>query len=152
MNVLAKSKKFFPKPVQGEDGIYYHHGKFKDFLKDWNALLLTTSIATFDAALKEMEAVHDTRAMRYVTTTWLIFKEKLVKAWVDKNLYFRYLVTSPAEGCHAGLKKYLQCSIDSLDGVFEKLQDFWIWQHDRLLDTVASQANAPHHAHQIPLF
>ena len=152
MNVLAKTKKFFPKPVRGADGIYRRHQKFKDFLQDWNALLLTTSETTYDDALKKMEVVYDQRAMSYVTSTWLIFKEKLVKFWVDQHLHFGYLVTSPVEGCHAGLKQYLQRSTASLDGVFEKLQDFWVAQHSRLLDTVAQQANSPRHAHQIPLF
>jgi hypothetical protein len=152
MNVLAKTKKFFPKPVRGNDGVYRRHQKFKDFLMDWNALLLTTSKTAYDNTLKKMEAVYDKGAMSYVTSTWLIFQEKLVKLWVDQHLHFGYLVTSPVEGCHAGLKKYLQRSTASLDGVFEKLQEFWIAQHDRLQDTVAQQANAPRHAHQVPLF
>jgi hypothetical protein len=73
MNVLAKTKKFFPKPVRGNDGVYRRHQKFKDFLMDWNALLLSTSKTTYDNALKKIEAVYDKGAMSYVTSTWLIF-------------------------------------------------------------------------------
>jgi hypothetical protein len=152
MNVLLKTKKWFLGPVKGDDGVYRRHPKFQAFLKDWNDLLLSTDEELYSTALERMRASYSRQAMNYVETTWLIFKEKLVKFWVDQHLYFGYLVTSPVKGCHAGLKRYLQRSTASFDGVYQKLCLFWEAQHHNLLDTVARQANTPRHDHNIPLF
>jgi hypothetical protein len=47
-------------------------------------------------------------AVVYIEKTWLVWKKKLVKFWVDQYLYFGIQVTLPIEGCHAVLKAYLR--------------------------------------------
>ena len=44
------------------------------------------------------------------TTTYILFKEKLVKAWVDRFTHFDNTATSRVEGIHARLKSYLKRS------------------------------------------
>lgn len=151
MNVLSKTKKWFPAPVKGAHH-YQRHPQFRAFLGDWNSLLLSGNEEEYNTRLARMRTVYSLQAMSYIETTWLIFKEKLVKFWVDQHLHFGYLVTSPVEGCHAGLKRYLQRSTASLDGVYQKLCLFWEAQHHNLLNTLARQANSPRHTHNIPLF
>ena len=94
MNVLAKCEKWFPGPVRDERGDLQRHPQFKAFIQDWNTLLLSTTEFQYNELLKKMESEHPRLAMSYVSTTWLIFKEKLVKFWVDQHLHFGYLVTS----------------------------------------------------------
>ena len=61
----------------------------------------------------------------YVERTWLIWKEKIVRFWADKQLHFGYTVTSTVEGCHFSLKDYLRRSTYDLKGVYGELLLFW---------------------------
>lgn len=65
-----------------------------------------------------------------------MWKEKLVKCWVDICLHFGVQVTSPIEGCHAVLKAYLQVSTGNLKGVFDRLL-YWPTQYQAISDTRA---------------
>jgi hypothetical protein len=152
MNVLAKCKQHFPGPIKSNNGVYSRHPDFKAFIQDWNSLLLSTTEESYDKQLKEFREKHPKAATFYVESTWLIFKEKLVRFWVDQHLHFGYLVTSPIEGCHAGLKRYLRRSTAGLDGVFTKLQHFWTNQHAKIRDLTAQQFHSLRYNHRIPLF
>ena len=48
-----------------------------------------------------MQAKYPTRAAKYCTDTWLIWKENLVTAYINQNFHFGVTVTSPIEGCHS---------------------------------------------------
>ncbi|KAJ3575720.1 hypothetical protein NPX13_g3933 [Xylaria arbuscula] len=49
--------------------------------------------------------------VRYVKENWLdLYKEKLVKAWVDQHPHFNNVVTSRVEGIHGLLKSHLKRS------------------------------------------
>jgi hypothetical protein len=117
MNVLAKCKKHFPGPIRLDDGKYVRHPHFQAFLASWNGLLASTSEESYNAWLCTMQVQFPALAMSYVENTWLLWKEKLVAFWVNKNLHFGITVTSPIEGCHATLKTYLQRGHGDLRGV-----------------------------------
>jgi hypothetical protein len=79
-------------------------------------------------------------AVSYCEDSWLVlFKEKLVAYWVNSKLNFGITVTSPIEGCHAGLKAFLRKSTQDLMGVFEKLLLFWDAQNSRIVNTIAGK-------------
>ena len=107
MNVLAKTKKFFPGPIKGDDGIIRRHLKFKEFIADWISILNSNTVDEYQKNLEHLRR-HARGAVDYVEGAWLrLWKEKLVRFWVDQNLHFGVLVTSPIEGCHSTLKSYL---------------------------------------------
>jgi hypothetical protein len=108
MNVLAKTKKHFPSPVQDlVTKIYSRHPKFKSFMKSWNQILCSTSLKDYNTNLAKFEAENPLLAVKYCVDTWLIlWKEKLVSFWVNQTLHFGVIVTSPIKGCHATLKSY----------------------------------------------
>ena len=107
MNVLAKTKKFFPAPIKGDDGITRRHPKFKEFIVDWISLLNSGTINEYQKNLDHLRR-HARGAVDYVEGAWLrLWKEKLVCYWVDQNLHFGVLVSSPIKGCHSTLKSYL---------------------------------------------
>jgi hypothetical protein len=147
MNVLAKTKKHFPSPVQDPvTKIYSRHPKFKSFMKSWNQILRSTSLKDYNANLAKFEAENPSLAVKYCVDTWLIlWKEKLVSLWVNQTLHFGVTVTSPIEGCHATLKSYLKRSTSDLKGVFERLLLFWVAQQDSIQSTQAMQQNKPRH-------
>ena len=68
----------------------------------------------FDQRVAEFEQKYITThidEVAYVKATWLdLYKEKLVKAWVDCHLHFGNVVTSRVEGVHTHLKSHLKRS------------------------------------------
>ena len=152
MNVLAKTKKYFPGPIKGSTGRLERHPSFQAFLGDWNTLLSSTTEESFDDRLEKMRKDHPPRALSYCSGTWLLWKEKLVAYWINKNYHFGVTVTSPIEGCHATLKSYLRRGNGDLRTVFERLQLFWDAQHSSFVSTAAQQKLRPKHTVNIPLF
>lgn len=144
MNVLAKSKKYFPKPTK-KGNSYVRSPIFVEFLKQWNAVLAATSEETYKQEVAKLEAMAPKDAYIYVERTWLIWKEKIVRFWVDKQLHFGYTVTSTVEGCHSSLKGYLRRSTYDLKGVYDKLLFFWAAQQSSIADTEAQDQQKPRH-------
>jgi MULE transposase domain len=151
MNVLAKTKKFFPGPVKVGDRVV-RHPQFQDFLRSWNMLLDSPTESIYNQRLAEMQANQPTGAVKYCTDTWLIWKENLIAAWINRQPHFGVVVTSPVEGCHATLKGYLQRGHGDLRGVYNRLKLFWEAQHESIKSTVAQQQLRPRHSVNIPLF
>ena len=76
-------------------------------MADWITLLNSSSASDYTTNLNQLRK-HPRGAVDYVEGAWLrLWKEKLVRYWVDQNLHFGVLVTSPIEGCHSTLKSYL---------------------------------------------
>jgi hypothetical protein len=144
MNVLAKTKRFFPGPIKDKNGKVRRHPLFQTFLEAWNTLLSSTNLEAYNNKLKEMRVTFPPQAMSYCEGTWLhLWKEKIVIYWVDQHYHFGVTVTSPIEGCHAVLKSYLQRGNGDLRGVFVRLQHFWESQHQSICTITAQQRLRP---------
>jgi hypothetical protein len=84
MNVLAKTRRFFPAARRINDTIPILHPTFEAFLKEWEALLSSTSINEFNQRLTRFQGgSHPVGAVQYAVKTWIPWKEKLVLFWVD---------------------------------------------------------------------
>jgi hypothetical protein len=118
MNVLAKTKRFFPAPVKVGDRVV-RHPEFQVFLRSWNMLLDSPTVSIYNQRLAEMQVNYPTSAVKYCIDTWLIWKEALVTAWINRQPHFGITVTSPVEGSHATLKGFLQRGHGDLKGVFD---------------------------------
>jgi MULE transposase domain len=151
MNVLAKTKGWFPAPVR-VNGTIQRHPQFQDFICSWNALLASPTEHIYNQKLAEIQAKYPAPAVRYCTSTWLLWKENLVACYINQRSHFGVTVTSPIEGCHATLKAYLQRGHGSLKGVYDKLKLFWTAQHATIQTTIAQQQLAPKHSVNVPLF
>jgi hypothetical protein len=152
INVLAKTKGFFPKPVK-QGTFYQRHPTFKAFLANWNTILTSTSEEEYKTKLDAFKRKYPTNTTKYYVETWLdLWKEHIVRFWVDKHLYFGILVTSPIEGCHVTIKAYLKRSTSNLKGVFDRLRLFWVNQQYNLLDAKAREMNKPRYNTSTPLF
>lgn len=128
MNVLAKTKKHFLGPIKVND-VWQRHPSFQTFLGEWNTLLSSVDIASYDTHLQSMRSKHPRPAMAYVESTWLIFKEKLVRYYINLNLHFGVTMASLIEGCHATPKKHLQRGHGDLRIVYTRLDPFWQSQY-----------------------
>jgi hypothetical protein len=147
MNVLANCWKHFPKDLPGAtpQASPIVDPKWESFLKDWAALLDSPTEADYSSRLVQFCRSHAKEATVYCKSTWLKWKEKLVRYWVDSNLHFGVRVTSPIEGCHAILKSYLRVSTGDLKGVFDRLVLFWPDQHQGIHDALAREQNKVKH-------
>jgi hypothetical protein len=87
MNVLAKAKKFFPGPVK-VGGKVTRHPEFQAFLRSWNILLDSPPMSIYNQRLADFKANYPTGAVKYCTDTWLIWKENLVAAWINRQPNF----------------------------------------------------------------
>ena len=68
MNVLSKTKRFFPGPVKvGERSV--RHPEFQEFLSSWNILLDSPTMSIYNTRLVEMQAKYPTSAVKYCTDT-----------------------------------------------------------------------------------
>jgi MULE transposase domain len=139
MNVLAKTKKWFPAPVRDASGVIHQHPQFQEFIQSWNTLLASPTEHIYNQELAKFKAKYPTAAVRYCVDTWLLWKENLVACYINQRSHFGVTVTSPIEGCHAAIKAFLQRGHGDLKGVFDKLKLFWAEQHASIQLTLAQQ-------------
>ncbi|KAI0991183.1 hypothetical protein K3495_g17004 [Podosphaera aphanis] len=123
MNVLAKSKKYFPKPTK-KGNSYVRSPIFVEFIKQWNAVLAATSEETYKQEVAKLEAMAPKDAYIYIERTWLIWKEKI---------------------------DYLRRSTYDLKGVYDKLLFFWAAQQSSIADTEAQDQQKPRHNTSHPI-
>jgi hypothetical protein len=152
MNVLSKTKKWFPGPIKDSYGRAQRHPQFQQFLGSWSALLASPTEELYNQQLAEIVVKYPVTTISYCTSTWLIWKENLVAAWIDQYYHFGVTVTSPIEGCHATLKGYLQRGHGDLRDVFHKLELYWTSQQANIQTSVGQKQLKPRHSTNIPLF
>ncbi len=146
MNILANCRKHFPadkRNTHSNDTTI--DPKWEGFLKDWSLLLSSATELEYTTNLTKFR-IHPQVAVSYIEDTWLKWKEKLVQYWVDSNLHFGIRVTSPIEGCHAGLKMHLKVSTGDLRSVFTKLVPYWPMQHHIIMHSAAQEQNKTKHS------
>ena len=69
INVLAKTKKFFPSPIKDENSKVTRHPKFKAFLDSWNTLLGSLDEQSYESKLLEMKFTFPPLAISYIEGT-----------------------------------------------------------------------------------
>jgi len=84
------------------------------FYSSWHNLVASSSETTFDERLQQLKERYvptHAEAVRYLLHTWLdLYKERVVKAWVDQHTHFENATTSRGEGIHHLLKMYMDSS------------------------------------------
>ncbi|KAJ3568926.1 hypothetical protein NPX13_g6253 [Xylaria arbuscula] len=87
---------------------------WNEFYQSWHSIINSPNEVVFDERVQEFERRYLSDLgdeVTYVKNTWLAtYKEKLVKAWVDRHLHFDNAVTSRVEGIHGLLKTHLKRS------------------------------------------
>ena len=71
MNVLAKTKKFFPSLVKDQEGKVVRHPQFQAFLSCWNTLLASSTEQAYNQLLEKIRADFPSGALSYIEGTWL---------------------------------------------------------------------------------
>ena len=100
MNVVAKTKKFFPPGTKRTHFVERHHPTFKAFLQHWKTLIASSDIDSFDRNLRSFQQLHryPAPAVHYAVNMWILpWKEKLVAYWVNQVQHFGHRTTSAVE-------------------------------------------------------
>ncbi|KID81747.1 transposase [Metarhizium guizhouense ARSEF 977] len=115
--------------------------QWKEFYQSWHELVGSTDDKAFEERLQRLKdryVPNHTREVGYIIETWLdLYKEKLVKVWVDRHLHFGNVVTSRGEGIHELIKIYLNTS--QLD-LFEAWRSIKLAVLNQLTELQANQA------------
>ncbi|RKF65015.1 hypothetical protein GcM3_127012 [Golovinomyces cichoracearum] len=141
MNVVAKTKKHF----KSQDD-------FDEFYSAWLKVLDSQSLGAYNDNLRDLKPLH-TNAVKYVVNTWLVWREKIVKYWVDKAAHFGNTTTSRNESSHAAIKAYLRNKgTGDHKHFFDTMCLFWGDQHQSIKDSIAQAKIKPRTATNIQLF
>ncbi|KAK6207460.1 hypothetical protein QIS74_00794 [Colletotrichum tabaci] len=134
LNVLAKTRRFFPAATKNPDGTVTRHPSFQAFLDQWNKVLHSSTPAKYADLLHDLSSSgYPLKAVEYVVNTWLNpWRAKIVAAWVNKVTHFGHVTTSIVESSHASLKTRICCRTGDLRSVFDKLVVFWAEQAERI--------------------
>jgi hypothetical protein len=88
--------------------------EWREFYAFWFSILSSPTQETYEERLTEFEKKYgltNLEQVSYIKETWLLlYKEKLISAWVDQQAHFGNTATSRVEGIHALLKSYLRRS------------------------------------------
>jgi hypothetical protein len=84
------------------------------FFRSWHSIIQSEDEGIYYQRVRDFEKQYLPEYINevgYIKTTWLDpYRERLVKAWVDRHLHFGNVVTSRVEGIHALLKSHLKRS------------------------------------------
>ncbi|KAM3468043.1 hypothetical protein MY5147_008326 [Beauveria neobassiana] len=115
--------------------------QWKEFYQSWHEIVGSRDDEAFEERiqrLKDRYSLDHAREVGYIIETWLdLYKEKLVKVWVDRHLHFGNVVTSRGEGIHELIKIYLNTS--QLD-LFEAWRSIKLAVLNQLSELQANQA------------
>ena len=116
---------------------------WNEFYGFWFSILNSPTEETYKERLKEFEekyASTNPEQVCYIKETWLLlYKTKLVAAWVDQQAHFGNTATSRVEGIHALLKSYLQRSTFDLFEAWKAIRLALINQLSELRSIQAKQ-------------
>jgi len=75
----------------------------------------------------------------------LVHREHFVKAWINQYRYYGVTTTSPLEGLHSIIKRWLATSANDLLGVVSMLKVMLSEQHSRIRNDLSmAQARPPY--------
>jgi len=115
--------------------------KWTEFFGYWFAIVNSIDEEAYNRQLDELERRYVPEyvdEVSYIKQTWLnLYKEKLVKAWVDQHAHFGNNVTSRVEGIHALLKGHLKNSQQDLFTAWNRIKQALL---NQLAELRANQA------------
>ena len=103
-NILAKQRTAF----QSSEA-------WQEFNQTWNELVAATTMADFETQIVVMHDRFPAASMSYLETTWLVYKERFITAFLRNKHHYGHVTTSRVESAHASLKKWISVST----GIFQ---------------------------------
>lgn len=88
--------------------------------RSWYRIINSTSDMDYLAAFECIRYVYRRwpKIIKYVKTTWLVCREKFVRAWTNNALHLGNTCTRRVESAHSPLKSWVFSSTCALDTIF----------------------------------
>jgi hypothetical protein len=141
--VLQRCLPSFVKPPQGFASAERSMAEWETFYGHWHSIVRSKDELAFEKTVQELENRYLSEHLNevgYIRTTWLdLYKEKLVRAWVDNFLHFENVATSRVEGIHSLLKSYLEKSTFDLFEAWRAIKEAILNQLNELRHNQAKQ-------------
>ncbi|KAK6850482.1 hypothetical protein PG987_000116 [Apiospora arundinis] len=113
------------------------------FYNHWHLIMKSPTEEIFHSRVSDFEQKYlptHIEEVGYIKTYWLdLYKEKLVKAWVNQHLHFDNVVTSRVEGVHSLLKSHLKRSTLDLFEAWKAIKQALLNQLAELRSNQAKQ-------------
>lgn len=137
--VLAKAKSFIA-ISNNPDLDKSKKAEFDDFMKHWYELCQSNTKDEYILRLNNLKTQfqHYPGLILYLTDTWLIYKEKFIRFWIQYTTHFGNLASSRSEGAHVQLKRELNGSNGDLSTVFTAVDRVINQQQDDIQDKIES--------------
>ena len=116
-------------------------------MKEWVALVASNTENDFDRNWAHIESVYSRQISTYLSSTWVIHKERFVHAWTNQHQHFGHLTTSRVEGSHATMKTWIGTSTGDLKEAYEKIMLHVSTQHKSISTALAFEKS--HHLLQL---
>ncbi|KAI0993973.1 hypothetical protein K3495_g14210 [Podosphaera aphanis] len=142
-NVLNNCRKYFG----SEDD-------WAKFLSAWTKIIESPSTQSYEENVEKLWEVYVSLPvmLKYISETWLIYKEKFVHAYTNNYFHFGDLTSSRAEGMHHMIKSYIQVSTCELRDAHARICQAiqaQVANHSALL---SQERMRVFHKHRIALF
>ena len=147
-NILAKCRKHFVGIGGDEDKAW------DSFMSSWSECTEATTVDDYEASwLRFMHRYRrvSPQSLAYIDTTWIVYKERFVKAFVNRYLHLGCRSTSRVEGNHSVLKNSIVSSTKNLLSVCSSIDTVLKQQFDLYkIKTESDKINTPLHVKRTP--
>jgi hypothetical protein len=147
-NILANCRKYFPSTADGKQELW------DKFLLDWNCCVESKSEDAFTSQWNLFTSKYSqmySAAVGYIDKTWIVHKDKFVRAFTDTYFHFGSRSTSRGESSHYAIKRYLNLARCDLLLVYKKLNVFLENQFIELRKHIEEDKIKIAHLHRLPV-
>ena len=144
-NILANCKKEFQQEIM----------EWERSMSDWSVCTESCTVEEFESnwnLFDQRWSVNHLHAVSYISKTWIMYKEKFIRAFTDQHLHLGCRTTSRGEISHYAMKHYVNLAKCNLLTVHEKINLMLDTQFTEIATTIESQKCKITHSHQLPIF
>ena len=135
-------------------GYFTNTNSFKGFIARWTALIQSPTVEDYYENFGELERYchGKPKLISYLENTWLRYKERFVRCFVNQILHFGHTTTSRVEGSHWSIKHILRSSTGDLPTVTRKMETFLTRQFDEIASKFSKDRRIRKHPYDVPVF
>lgn len=135
-------------------GYFTNSGGFDGFFDRWSQLVNSETCEIYEKNIGELERYchGKLKLLSYLKNTWLCYKERFIRCYVDQHMHFGHRTTSRAEGSHWSIKQVLRLSTGDLTTVTRKMDTFFTRQFDQIATEFSKDRRLQKHEYDIGIF
>jgi histone-lysine N-methyltransferase SETD2 len=148
-NILANVRRHFPSATDDNEEAW------KEFMGFWSNVTEATTEDGFELSwdlLSRKYSREHSSAVLYISNTWLVHKERFVRAFTDRYLHMGSRCSSRVESSHSAMKRYVNLAKCDLLTCKERLDVLLETQFTELQAEIETDKLKVVHSYRIPIF